>query len=48
MFQSQPQVWNRKKEPQMKMELESTEPWILSLMSAQYRNHLLYCLNIQS
>ena len=48
MFQSQPQVWNRKKEPQMKMELESTEPWILSLMSALYRNHLLYCLNIQS
>lgn len=46
MFQSQPQVWNCKKEPQMKMELESTEPWILSLMSTPDRNHILYCLNI--
>lgn len=45
MFQSQPQVWSCAKEPQM--ELESTEPWILSLRRALHRNHILYCLNIQ-
>lgn len=46
MIQSQLQVWSCKKEPQIKMELESTGPWELSLMRAlPYKDHILWCLN---
>lgn len=46
MFQSQLGVWSCKKKPQIKMELESIGPWVLSLMRAPpHKNHMLWCLN---